>query len=120
MNYIGLMRSKDQQVCRPTASKHRGRRAHEYHSRVNCAWRSPLDKEADPDFGYKKVVGSHHLRCSEPGCNGIIRVIRNGWAVCENEHCRRIYNDMVADIEFEKIRHLIDMSRFIKKIKAPA
>lgn len=112
---LNMMRSSDQQTCGHRASKYTFRHAHENRGRVDKVWRSPLDKEFDSEWGYQKIVGSHHRRCE---CGGVIRIDEREWAVCENPKCSRIHNDVLADLEFEKTRQAISMSRFIKTIKA--
>ncbi len=68
----------------------RGRGTHEFSSRVNQAWRSPLDRDYDPDFNISYIVGSHHTKCI---CGAVIRVRNNGFAICENKACGIVWND---------------------------
>lgn len=112
------MRSHDQQVCGPAASKCMGRRAHEYHSRVGTAWRSPLDRQYNPEWGMSFIIGSHHYKC--PDCGTVIRVDEQEWAVCENPRCSTIHNDIIADQKHEEYienGRKISMARFAKSMR---
>ncbi len=110
-----MMRPHGQQVRGSKPSKYTFRHAHENQGRKGKVWRSPLDREFNEDWGMYFITGSHHLKCE---CGGIIRIDEHGWAVCENPHCSKVHNDLVAEAEYEKTRQLISMSRFIKTIKA--